>query len=147
MFRNALRQSSRAVAAASATGRVASVSLSHPARPQRHLIESILQFRHFHPRIKLNGFCHPISGLDNGFCYSFRPSYLRCAAVDKFCVSSRLARLSPAPSVLPPSRSVRTPLRLRPLPPRSLPSLSRESVVFRRKLVSLRLDVSSPSGT
>lgn len=64
-----------------------------------------------------------------------------------FTSPCRLARLFPGPSTLPPSRFVRTHLRPRPLPPRFPPSLSRESVVFRRKLALLRLDVSFPSGT
>lgn len=60
---------------------------------------------------------------------------------------SRLARLSPVPSLVPPSRSVTTLLRPRLRLLRSPPFSSRESVVFRKRPTSLRLVVSSRSGT
>jgi hypothetical protein len=65
---------------------------------------------------------------------------------DKFFIP-RFARLSPAPSPAPPSRSVPTPPRPRPSPPRSPPSWSSASVVFGRRLVSLRPVVFCRSGT
>jgi hypothetical protein len=143
MFRNALRQSSRAV---TATGRVASVSPIHPGHPRPSSPSpcptfSISNSSSIGPRIPFLPFEHPLRmasshvGSKSAPLTSFSRS--RC----------RSARLFPAPSPVPPSRFVPTPLRPRPSPPRSPPSWSSASVVFRRRLVSLRPVAFCPLGT
>lgn len=141
MFRNALRQSSRSVAAVQATGRIASVSPSHPGHPQSIAyptcsISNPSSIRSPGSRLL------PIGTLRMArICRRLQSSSLTSFS------SPRFARLSPAPSPAPPSRSVPTLPRPRPPPPRSLPSWSSAFVVFRRRLVSLRPVVFCRSGT
>mgnify|MGYP007115613050 CR=1 FL=1 len=83
MFRNALRQSSRAVTAVSATGRIASVSLAIPTC--EHLTPSIapLSYRNITQWVML--WC--LGSLNGLFC-RFRASSWSRAVADRFCVSS-----------------------------------------------------------
>lgn len=141
MFRNALRQSSRSVAAVSATGRLASVS-STPLEPNRNIViqdATIAKLRSIAGSMDILGLWIPLTSALT------RASSI-ALSLTNFSIVARSARLPPALSLLLPSRSVHTQQRPRPLPLRSPPSSSRESVVSRRKLVLLRLDVSFPSG-
>lgn len=141
MFRNALRQSSRSVAAVQATGRIASVSSLQPGPSDSSPVQpfSISNSSSIGPRIPVHHRANPLSILR-----SLNPS--TSPSLTNFSPCCRFARLSPAPSPVPPSRSALTPLRLRLPLLRSPPSWSSVSVVFRRRLVSPRLVVFCRSG-
>lgn len=149
MFRNALRQSSRSVAAVSAPGRVAvsSVLLSHSLTTPPPPVPIDIP-----PTFPISNASSIASSIIyNPFAHIFRMVQPMCASwsssLTSFSLCYRSARLSPAPSPVPLSRSVPTLLRPRLSLPRSPPSWSSAFVVFRRRLVSLRLVVFCRSGT
>lgn len=151
MFRNALRQSTKAVGAISASGRVAAVS---PPNTTRLLLQQrskrarstsqCLETSSLAP-IELTERCIPM-------VESFSPSSRQLPSLffSDFRLtdvhSSREELLPQPPSTQPPSRPAPM-LRPRLRPPRSRRSSSRESVVFRRRLALPRPAVSCLSGT
>lgn len=151
MFRNALRQSTRAVGAVSAAGRVAAVSRAPPSpesalraidqRPQAVCTIA-------NPSCELNWVVgpsfHRLQELFRAVLTRCRRSCRRAIfGLRLTCFSPLRSEMPhPPPSTLPDT----TPPTPRLLPLRSLPSSSSESVVSRRSPVSLRLAVSFPSG-
>ena len=125
-----------------------------PGHRPRRLGESIpilaiLVHRHpdfFHLESEFDWSSDPFTTLCLPIEDSLVDRYPNDLVADKFFIP-RSARLSPAPSPAPPSRSVPTPLRPRPSPPRSPPFWSSASVVFRRRPVSPRPVVFCRSGT
>lgn len=84
MFRNALRQSSRAVAASSATGRVASVSSPSSLPYLPGLTSSPIASLHL--GFGLNPGRYVLSMVANGYLSCFYPPNPPGAVVDKICV-------------------------------------------------------------
>lgn len=154
MFRNALRQSTRAVGALSATSRLAVVSSTHhlspPGRPDPNSIPRRPDQSQC-PRPAVGelheAFLLCRRGIGTGARWAMGTShnYAHC-----FCapLGLRLANWS-VHSEMPHPLPSRPAPSLRPRPPRlrSLPSSSRESAVSRRSPTSPRPVVSSPSGT
>jgi hypothetical protein len=140
MFSRAIRQSSRRVAAISATGRIASVSPSQPpaiAPSDRPAIAASSQNRYPMPLAPQWGF---VDGTGRAALGGKKLPSAESTVLTGFLYCRPALPRSPMPSAPTP------PMR-RPPPPRSLPSLSRGSAASRRRTASPRLDVCFPSGT
>lgn len=148
MFRNALRQSTRAVGAVSAAGRVAAVSLPSSPEPSANAIDS-------RPDLsgkRLQGSIGSPDGVYTSFellfgavlaldarCSAGGP--LRRASANLFFPRSEMPHLAPSTSRLDPTPPTPRPRRLR-----SRPFSSSEFAVSMRSPASLRPAVSFPSG-
>lgn len=136
MFRNALRQSARAVGAVSASGRVASVSPSKaPATDPIGISRAAVSFCCTSDIV--------FSGCRSVGCFwrlSQSPSSSsEQPSADDFCSRYRPEPLPLSTTLLQNSSEAMLPMRKPPLP-RSPPSSNRELEVYKRSLVLQRLD-------
>jgi hypothetical protein len=141
MFSRAIRQSSRRVAAISASSRIASVSPSNstaiaPASPSRH-----------RPRLQMHLSDANGSSRELGRCWALLRWSTGALLVDPSTNAFFCTRPVPPSSAPQPSKCAATHPSPKPPRPRSRRFSSRGSAASRRRAALPRPGVSSPSGT
>jgi hypothetical protein len=143
MFSRAIRQSSRRVAAISASGRIASVSPSHPPQTAPAAVAAIVRSSQTPCPMPL---ARHWSFVD-GFGAAAAVRWLQSSCEELPLPRASTDSFAPTRPAHPPSApSEATPPMRRPPPPRCPLSWSRGSAAYRRRTASPRPDVCSPSG-